>query len=105
MFLVTDAIVTEATNSLKEKAVTTATGLINNPKVLIFGIIFIILAVIILFFLKNILLNSIVGVVGFLVCNFILGIKLPIWATIVVSAIFGVAGLGSMLILKFFGVF
>ena len=84
--------------------VTKAKDFVSNPWVLIGGIILIIIAVIVLGALKNLLLNSIIGAFGFLVCYFLFGIKLPLLPTIIVSAIFGPAGLGTVLILRFFGV-
>jgi len=76
----------------------------NNPKVLVFGILLIILTIVILFILKNVIVNSIVGVLGLLVCNGLLGFKLPYLITLIVTAIFGVAGLGVMVIFKYFGI-
>jgi hypothetical protein len=94
-----NSLSSQATSKIGENAI----SLLHNPKVLIIGIILIVAAIIILYFLKNILLNSIVGVFGLLLCHFI-GIKLPFWLTLIVSAIFGAAGLGTMLILKFLGI-
>ena len=75
-----------------------------NYLYLLAGIILIIIAIIIFGLLKNILLNSILGALGFLISYFIFGIKLPLLPTIIVSAVFGLAGLGAMLVLRFFGV-
>lgn len=75
-----------------------------NYLILIAGVILIIIAIVVLGFLKNFALNSIIGAFGFLICYFVLGIKLPLLPTIIVSAIFGPAGLGVVLILRFFGV-
>jgi len=71
---------------------------------LLAGIVLIIIAIVIFKLVKNFLLNSIFGALGFLICYFVFGIRLPILATIVVSGIFGLAGLGVMLVLRFFGV-
>lgn len=82
--------------------------------VLIFGLAlfsFICLAGIFLFFFKHVLslikaliVNSVVGlVVAFLLG--IIGIKIPLTtATIVVLALFGLGGLGTLLTLMFFGI-
>jgi hypothetical protein len=93
-----------AVTTAGNKAMDGASSLLHNPKALIIGIILIIAAVVILAVLKNILLNSIIGVAGFLICNYLLGISLPFSATIIVSAIFGAAGLGVILVLKFIGI-
>jgi hypothetical protein len=91
--------VNSATIVVSEKA----TEILFNPKFLIIGIVFIIVAVIVLYFLKNILLNSIIGVFGFIVCYFIFGVKLPFFITLIISAFFGIGGLGAIIVLKFFG--
>ena len=70
--------------------------------ILVIGILLIGITIWLLGLLKNIVLNSIFGALGFIVCYFFLGIKLPIYATIIASAIFGPAGLGVMLIFWFF---
>jgi hypothetical protein len=93
-----------ASNQAITKVTESANTLLNNPKILIIGIILIIGAIILIFVLKNLLLNSLIGIAGFLICNFIFGIKLPLIATLIVSAIFGAAGLGVIFILKFLGV-
>lgn len=95
--------VNATTTAVTEKAAQ-ATNILFNPTFLITGIVFIIAAIIILYFLKNIILNSVVGVFGFIICYFVFGIKLPFFLTLLVSAIFGIGGLGTIIILKFFGV-
>ncbi|MFH0906121.1 MAG: hypothetical protein V1824_02180 [archaeon] len=79
-------------------------NLVHHPLSLISGIILIIIAIIIIFFFGQFLINSIVGLIGFFICALI-GIKLPFIVTLIVTGIFGLAGLGVMLILKFFGIF
>jgi hypothetical protein len=96
--------INSAASQTLTKVTENANSLINNPSALIIGIILIIGAIIFVVVLKNILLNSIIGIAGFLICNFIFGIKLPLIATLIVSAIFGTAGLGAILILKFIGI-
>lgn len=72
--------------------------------ILAIGIALIGITVLLLGLLKNIILNSIIGALGFLLCYFVFGIKLPIVVTLVVSALFGPAGLGVMIILWLFKV-
>lgn len=77
-----------------------------NPWILIaIGIAFIIAAVLILLFLKKILINSIAGLVISCILIFVLKMQLPLIPTLIISAIFGPAGIGVMLILKLFGVY
>jgi hypothetical protein len=99
-----ESFIAKNTFLLAEDVVINTDKIIHNPKFLLIGVGLIILAVIIIFILKNIILNSIVGVVAFLVCNFIFGIKLPFFLTIVASAIFGLFGVGIMLVLRYLGI-
>ena len=80
-----------------------AINLVHNPIGLIVGIILIVIAIIIIANFGQFLINSIVGVIGVGIC-LLIGIKLPIVITLIVCAIFGLAGLGVILVLKFFGV-
>ncbi|MCK9293068.1 MAG: hypothetical protein WCY27_01075 [archaeon] len=77
--------------------------LFNKPIVLLYALILIVITVIIIKFFKNIIVNSIIGVVGLFITNFIFGLKLPFVVTLIVTAILGPAGLGIMLVLRFFG--
>ena len=77
-----------------------------NPWILIaIGIAFIIIAILIFFWLKKILINSIAGIIISLILIFGLKMTLPLIPTLIISAIFGPAGIGVMLLLKLFGVF
>lgn len=69
---------------------------------LIVGILLIIATVWLVGKLKNLVLNSIIGALGFLICYFILNIKLPLVVTLIASALFGPAGLGVMILLWLF---
>ena len=73
-----------------------------DPMILLAGIGLIALAIFFIFFLKRVIVNSILGLIAFAVL-WALGIKLPFVATLIVSIIFGLAGVGTMLILYFFG--
>lgn len=75
-----------------------------SPIYLVYALGLIILTVIFIKVLKNVIVNSIVGVVGLLFFYYVLNIKLPFIITLIVTAIFGPAGLGVMLVLKVFGV-
>jgi len=78
-------------------------NLVHNPKILILGIILIGITLLIMYFLKHFIVNSIIGIVGLFLLTFI-GVKLPFIVTLIITAIFGLAGLGTILILKFFGI-
>ena len=72
-----------------------------DPVILFAGIGLVALAIFLIFFLKRVIINSILGLIAFIVLYF-LGIKLPFFATLIVSVIFGLAGVGTMLVLYFF---
>jgi len=90
----------EATTQL-ENALPFAFG---DWKLLVFGIILIIGAIAIFMFLKNLIVNSIAGVIVWAIVVYVFGIKLAFWPSLVVSAIFGLAGIGTLLILNFLGI-
>lgn len=71
----------------------------GNIPWLVVGIILFILAAVAIFFLKNIIANTILGVIGWLILTYVFNIGLPFWASLVVSAIFGLAGLGVLVVL------
>lgn len=73
-------------------------------KYLIYALVLIILTIVIIRIFKNVIVNSAIGVAALMVLYYILNIKLPFILTLIVTAIFGAAGLGIMLILKMFGV-
>jgi len=84
---------------------TAAMELAGNPTILIGGIILVVVAVVIFFFLKKIIINSILGIGAWLILTYFFQVQLPFWPSLAVSVIFGLAGIGAMLVLKFFGIF
>ena len=108
-FLAID-ISTEALQTLGEeagntagKAAETAMQFAGDPTILLGGIGLVIAAVLIFLFLKKIVINSILGVIGWAILNFAFGANLPLIPSLAVSVIFGLAGIGVMLVLRFFG--
>jgi len=85
-------------SGISAKAIT----LFHNPRILLLGVVLIGITILIMYFFKHFIVNSIIGVVGLFILSAI-GIKLPFIITLIVTAIFGLAGLGVMLILTFFG--
>ena len=77
--------------------------LIGNPAVLATGIGLVIVAAVVFFFLKKIIVNSILGVIAWAVLTYVFQIQLPFIQSLAVSVIFGPAGIGVMLVLRFFG--
>ena len=81
-----------------------AQTLAGNWQILAGGIILIAAAVLIFLFLKKLAINSALGLIAFAILIFAFKIDLPFIPTLVVSAIFGLAGIGVILVLKFLGV-
>ena len=67
------------------------------------GLVLVVGAIIVFFFLKNIVVNTILGIIGWGVFTYVFHINLPFWPSLIVSAIFGLAGLGGMVVLGFLG--
>ncbi|MFA6269383.1 MAG: hypothetical protein WCW13_02000 [archaeon] len=80
-----------------------ALNLLNNPTVLIAAGILIVVTIFLLFFLKKVIINSILGGLIWGVSVFVFNVQLPQIPSFVIAILFGPAGIGAMLILKFFG--
>ena len=70
---------------------------------LLLGAVLVLAALVIVFLLKRILENAVIGVVGFLLLKYFLDLKISLVAGLVISLLFGLAGLGVLVILHFFG--
>lgn len=70
---------------------------------LLVGIALIIVTVLLFFFIKKIIVNSVLGLALFLIIKYVFVVELPFIPALVISIIFGPAGIGVMLLLKFFG--
>ncbi len=66
-----------------------AMQIVNNPIILIAGIALIVIAIALVLFIKQIIINSILGVIALGIIHFVFHIELPLLPAIVVSAIFG----------------
>ena len=88
-------------------ALASALGSVEAPAVdwgvLLGGLALIALALVVIFVLKRIVVNSILGIVALIVVKFLLGVDLPLIPTLIVSVLFGLAGIGTMLVLHFLG--
>ncbi len=82
-----------------------AMNLVGDPTILILGIVLVIAAIVIFYFLKKIVINSVLGVAAWLILTFVFQIELPFIPSLAISIIFGLAGIGAMLVMKFFGLF
>ncbi len=74
-----------------------------GPETLAGGILLIAAALILVFLLKRFIVNLLLGIIGLIVV-YMLGIPLPLLPTLVVTILFGLGGLGTMLVLYFLGV-
>ena len=80
----------------------------GNLLFLVLGIILIAATIAILYFLKQIIVNSLVGVVAWVLITYALpffgvDLSLPFLPSLIVSAIFGLAGIGSLMVVAFLG--
>ena len=78
-------------------------GFVGNPALLIGGLVLVVAAVLIFVFLKKVIVNSILGIIAWGLLTFVFGVNLPFIPSLAVSIIFGLAGIGAMLVLRFFG--
>ncbi len=88
-----------------QEAGTAAINFFGNPIVLVTAVILIILTIVMVLHLKKIVENSILGGLLWAVSVFFFQVSLPPIPSFVIAIIFGPAGIGAMLILKFFGLF
>ncbi len=77
--------------------------LVGNPTVIITAIILIAIGVAIFFFFKHIIGHVVFGGITWAIAIFFFHIELPLIPSFVIAIIFGPAGVGVMLALKFFG--
>jgi len=105
MFLLNGNGIGETAGNVAGAVGETALNFVSDPLLLVGGIILIVIAVAVIFFLKKIIINSVLGVVVWGILTFLLGINLPFIPSLVVSAVFGLAGLGVLLLLRFMGLF
>ncbi|MFH1663648.1 MAG: hypothetical protein ABH986_02475 [archaeon] len=89
---------------LSNTAAETASSFIGDPSVLVIGIVLIIAAVILFMVIKKVLVNSIAGLIVLGIVKFVFGINLPFIPALIITAIFGLGGIGAMLVLRFLGV-
>lgn len=80
-----------------------AANLVANPTILVIGLVLIAATVFILFFLKKVITNSILGGVIWAISIYFFHAELPLIPSFVISVVVGPAGIGTMLLLKFFG--
>ena len=71
---------------------------------LVVGLALFIAAGIVIFFLKNVLINTALGLIGWGILTYIFQISIPFWVSLLVTGIFGLAGLGAIVMLAVLGI-
>ncbi len=94
----------EKTGQAAGQAAEKALEFAGSPTLLVGGVVLVIAAILVFFFLKKIIVNTVLGIVGWAIVTYVIGIELPFLPSLAVSVIFGLAGIGAMLVLRFFGV-
>ena len=79
--------------------------LVNNPATIAIGIGLIVVTILVIVLFKQIIVNSVLGIIALAVLTLVFQVQLPFVPAIIASIVFGLAGIGAMLLLKFFGVF
>jgi hypothetical protein len=90
-----------ATETIGQGVIDTAVG---NPAFLVGGIILIIVGILILKFVKKIIVNSVLGAIAWAIAVYVFNIALPPIPSLLVSVVFGLPGIGVLLMLSFLGV-
>lgn len=72
------------------------------------GVVLIMLAFVVIKFLKKILFNTVLGVLALIIINYFgtpFGVKIGLnFITVIVSALLGLAGVGLLILLSLFGI-
>ena len=88
-------------NFITQAAVDTIAKTVTfDPTMVIIGIVLIVITLFLIFFVRKIILNSIIGAVMWGLAVFVFGVKLPTVASFVIAVIFGPAGIGTLLVLS-----
>ncbi len=80
-----------------------AMSLINDPSALLIGVFLIILTIVLIVMIKKFIINTILGLVIWAITTYFFHVDLPFFASLIVSLVFGPAGVGTLLILRFLG--
>ncbi len=70
---------------------------------IIFGVVLVVVGIILLFLLKRVIENIVLGLIGWAVVQFVFGISLPPLQTFIAIVLFGLAGLGTMVVITLLG--
>lgn len=80
-------------------------GLIaGNWQFLLAGLVLLAAGILIFMFLKKVIVNSVLGIIVWGIAVYGFNVQLAFWPSLLISAIFGPAGIGAILILRFFNI-
>lgn len=85
-------------------AASAATNFAFDWRILAVGIGLIIATILLILFIKNVIVNSVIGLICWAIAAFVFQIKMNLVISLVVSIIFGPAGFGVLLLLNFLGI-
>jgi hypothetical protein len=81
-----------------------ALPLLNDPVILLVGIGLVVLTIVLILFLKKIIVNSILGAVLWGLATYVFHVELPFLPSLLISLLFGPAGIGAFMVLRFLGI-
>ena len=94
----------QATDAVGTAAGVLSQNITGNIGWLLLGIAFFLIAAAVVFFLKNIIVNTVLGLAGWGILTFFFHLQIPFWPSLIASAVFGLAGIGGMVIAAYFGI-
>lgn len=94
----------QTAQTIGQQTIETAKFFAGNPQILAGGIVLIVLGILVLVFLKRIIVNSVLGFLVWAILEYAFGVKLPFLVSLIISVVFGLAGIGVLLVLRFFGI-
>jgi hypothetical protein len=90
------------------QATDAATSAVSNFafdwRILALGIGLIIATILVIMFVKQVIINSVLGLICWAIATFVFQIKMNLVISLIVSIIFGPAGFGMLLLLNFLGI-
>ncbi|MBI4044320.1 MAG: hypothetical protein HY392_01280 [Candidatus Diapherotrites archaeon] len=78
--------------------------LVGNWQFLIVGLVLLAAGILVFMFLKKAIVNSILGIIVWGIAVYGFNTQLAFWPSLLISALFGPAGIGAILILRFFNI-
>ncbi|MFH1587964.1 MAG: hypothetical protein ABIA76_01340 [Candidatus Diapherotrites archaeon] len=76
----------------------------GNLTIILIAIALVLATVVLILHFKKIIINSILGAIGWGIAIFVFKVSIPFIPSLIASLIFGLAGIGVVLVFAFFGV-